>query len=225
MARSRAACAVLAIALLGSVGWGWSASSRVAATYPATVTDTVDGDTVVVRFRDGRTETVRLLGIDTPETHHPTKPVGCYGPEASDYTHARAPRPARHTRARRRASRQVRTPACVHPARRQALQRRAAPLGLCAVLGHPAERRARKDDAVRRAGSARRGAGLVGGVPTELDDGLLRTQDKVSACRRIPVHPQQPPVSAARWVSSGDLRHSGNTSSDETGRVLRARGE
>ena len=35
---------------------------------------------------DGRTDTIRLLGVDTPETHHPRKPVQCYGPEASAYT-------------------------------------------------------------------------------------------------------------------------------------------
>jgi micrococcal nuclease len=27
--------------------------------------------------------------LDTPETHHPTKPVQCYGPEASAYTASR----------------------------------------------------------------------------------------------------------------------------------------
>jgi micrococcal nuclease len=52
------------------------------------VVEVFDGDTV--RVREGsRTESVRLLGIDTPETHHPTKPVQCYGPEASDYTRRR----------------------------------------------------------------------------------------------------------------------------------------
>jgi endonuclease YncB( thermonuclease family) len=34
----------------------------------ATVVDVVDGDTIDVEFDDGSTETVRLLGIDTPET-------------------------------------------------------------------------------------------------------------------------------------------------------------
>lgn len=48
------------------------------------VQDVVDGDTIVVEIQ-GRTETVRLLGIDTPETVHPTKPVECFGPEASDH--------------------------------------------------------------------------------------------------------------------------------------------
>lgn len=48
----------------------------------ARVVRVIDGDTVVVDLR-GQEVTVRLLGIDTPETHHPTRPVECHGPEAS----------------------------------------------------------------------------------------------------------------------------------------------
>jgi micrococcal nuclease len=48
------------------------------------VTDVVDGDTVHVS-RDDETLTIRLIGIDTPETVHPTEPVECYGPEASAF--------------------------------------------------------------------------------------------------------------------------------------------
>ncbi len=40
---------------------------------------------------DGREETVRLIGIDTPETVHPTKPVQCFGPEASIFTKSLLP--------------------------------------------------------------------------------------------------------------------------------------
>lgn len=43
----------------------------------------VDGDTIVVDVR-GNKETVRLLGIDTPETVDPRKPVQCFGKVASD---------------------------------------------------------------------------------------------------------------------------------------------
>jgi len=50
-----------------------------------TVTRVIDGDTVIVSG-GGRSEDVRLLGIDTPETVDPHRPVGCYGPEASAYT-------------------------------------------------------------------------------------------------------------------------------------------
>ena len=89
MARSRAACAILAVALLGSAGWGWLAGGRAAATFDATIVRAVDGDTIVVAFRHTRTETVRILGADTPEVKDPRKPVQCFGPEASAYTHAR----------------------------------------------------------------------------------------------------------------------------------------
>lgn len=56
----------------------------------AVVTHVVDGDTVEVRIA-GRTETVRLLGIDTPETVAPGQPVDCFGPEASERTKALLP--------------------------------------------------------------------------------------------------------------------------------------
>ena len=45
----------------------------------------VDGDTAVVRV-DGQERRVRLLGVDTPETVHPNKPVQFYGKEASNFT-------------------------------------------------------------------------------------------------------------------------------------------
>ncbi len=43
----------------------------------------VDGDTIVVDVR-GNKETLRLLGIDTPETVDPRKPVQCFGKAASE---------------------------------------------------------------------------------------------------------------------------------------------
>lgn len=49
----------------------------------------VDGDTIYVRNEDGEEIGVRLLGVDTPETKHPTKPVEYYGPEASTHTERR----------------------------------------------------------------------------------------------------------------------------------------
>ena len=47
----------------------------------------VDGDTLKVATG----ETIRIIGVDTPETKHPSQPVGCYGPEASAYTAERFP--------------------------------------------------------------------------------------------------------------------------------------
>ena len=50
----------------------------------ALVVEVIDGDTVTLDVA-GHTETVRLVGIDTPETVHPTKPVECFGPQASAF--------------------------------------------------------------------------------------------------------------------------------------------
>ncbi|KJS68698.1 MAG: hypothetical protein JL50_03190 [Peptococcaceae bacterium BICA1-7] len=51
----------------------------------AKVTRVVDGDTVHVRL-NGTDQTVRLIGVDTPETVKPNSPVQPYGKEASGYT-------------------------------------------------------------------------------------------------------------------------------------------
>ena len=50
----------------------------------------VDGDTVDIII-DGKTERVRLIGIDTPETKKPNSPIECFGPEASAYTESILP--------------------------------------------------------------------------------------------------------------------------------------
>ncbi|MEO8456829.1 MAG: thermonuclease family protein [Chloroflexota bacterium] len=50
----------------------------------ATVTHVVDGDTIDVEI-NGETKRLRYIGMDTPETVDPNRPVGCYGHEASDY--------------------------------------------------------------------------------------------------------------------------------------------
>jgi len=47
----------------------------------------VDGDTLEVALDDGPTETVRLIGVDTPETVKPDTPVQCFGPRASRFEH------------------------------------------------------------------------------------------------------------------------------------------
>jgi micrococcal nuclease len=44
----------------------------------------IDGDTVSISI-NGEKETLRLIGVDTPETVHPNKPVECFGIEASNY--------------------------------------------------------------------------------------------------------------------------------------------
>lgn len=52
----------------------------------AKVTKHVDGDTVHVTTDDGQVLKIRMIGVNTPETVHPSKPVEFYGKEASDFT-------------------------------------------------------------------------------------------------------------------------------------------
>lgn len=52
----------------------------------AKVSKHVDGDTVWVILEDGEKYKLRFIGINTPETVHPNKPVEFYGKEASDFT-------------------------------------------------------------------------------------------------------------------------------------------
>jgi micrococcal nuclease len=51
----------------------------------ATVVHPVDGDTIVVDI-GGREERVRLIGIDTPESVAPDRPIECFGPESKART-------------------------------------------------------------------------------------------------------------------------------------------
>lgn len=51
----------------------------------AQVTKVVDGDTIEVNI-NGETFRVRFIGVDTPETVDPRRPVGCFGKEASNET-------------------------------------------------------------------------------------------------------------------------------------------
>jgi micrococcal nuclease len=82
----RALC--LLLFALGAAGC--SAASQETTGSAASVVRVIDGDTIVVSF-SGHDETVRLLGIDTPETVAPDRPVECYGPEASDTLKALLP--------------------------------------------------------------------------------------------------------------------------------------
>ncbi|KKM95347.1 hypothetical protein LCGC14_1189200 [marine sediment metagenome] len=56
--------------------------------FTASVSSVVDGDTIKV-YIDGQLdteETLRLIGVDTPETVHPALPVQFFGPEATAFT-------------------------------------------------------------------------------------------------------------------------------------------
>jgi len=83
----RAALPVLLAALALSMSACHSAASASPADAPghAVVVSVIDGDTIVVSLA-GRHEHVRLIGVDTPETVDPRKPVACFGPQASAFT-------------------------------------------------------------------------------------------------------------------------------------------
>ncbi len=78
---------VAAVALVVMRPWEAGAGG---ATGPASavayVSRVVDGDTIEARIGD-RTEYVRYIGVDTPETVKPNTPVQCFGPQASAFDH------------------------------------------------------------------------------------------------------------------------------------------
>jgi len=57
-----------------SVGSGSASTSEETVAERATVLEVVDGDTLDIRYPDGTTDTIRLLGVDTPEVHTDTDP-------------------------------------------------------------------------------------------------------------------------------------------------------
>ena len=71
-----------------------SARADISRMVSARVSRHVDGDTVRISIVDPppgleSAETIRMIGVDTPETVHPTRQVEYFGREASDYTKAR----------------------------------------------------------------------------------------------------------------------------------------
>ena len=80
----------LVLALLGGGCGGANRSDAAEQPGAAQVVRVVDGDTIVVSIA-GREESIRLLGIDTPESVDPSAPVECFGKEASRHTEALLP--------------------------------------------------------------------------------------------------------------------------------------
>jgi micrococcal nuclease len=74
--------AVLVALALSRCGIDRGGSEEPAGPVSAKVTHVVDGDTIDVELADGGDDTVRYIGIDTPETVKPGTPVQCGGPEA-----------------------------------------------------------------------------------------------------------------------------------------------
>ena len=81
--------AVISLFIWYGQGHGWFASAQQAAqtNQPGlyNVVKFSDGDTITVDM-NGTNETIRFVGVDTPETHDPRKKVQCGGPAASAYT-------------------------------------------------------------------------------------------------------------------------------------------
>ena len=84
------AVAVSAAVLVTVVASGAAEDGHAGRPGATVVVRVVDGDTVVVHLPEGE-ETLRLVGIDTPETVKPNAPVECFGPEASARTKALLP--------------------------------------------------------------------------------------------------------------------------------------
>ncbi|MFC7044529.1 thermonuclease family protein [Halobacteriaceae archaeon GCM10025711] len=89
--RARAVVLVAAVVLLAGCTVSVSPTGDATTASPgsfenrtATVTAVVDGDTVDVRFRDGSTERVRLLGVDTPEVRADNTPAEFEGVPDTD---------------------------------------------------------------------------------------------------------------------------------------------
>ena len=70
----------IGLSLLASCSSGATTENKVL----VRILTVIDGDTVDIEI-NGRTERARLIGVNTPETKHPTKPIECFGPEASAY--------------------------------------------------------------------------------------------------------------------------------------------
>ena len=95
MRRRHGAISILAfiIALIYVVatqsGWLKNTAKNVQQMDPGlyAVSHYVDGDTIAVNM-NGSIETIRFIGVDTPETHKPNTPVQCFGPEAAAHTKA-----------------------------------------------------------------------------------------------------------------------------------------
>lgn len=77
----------LGVAYAQSQGWLQSAAQTATEQQPGlySVTRFVDGDTITIDM-NGTKETIRMIGVDTPETHKPNTAVQCYGPAASAFT-------------------------------------------------------------------------------------------------------------------------------------------
>ena len=80
---------LLAVFIIIANHYGWFNRLRQAAVVNQPgqykVVEFVDGDTIAVDM-SGHKETIRFIGVDTPETHDPRKVVQCFGVAAAGFT-------------------------------------------------------------------------------------------------------------------------------------------
>ena len=80
---------LIVIVIFAGQHYGWFKPVQQAATtnQPGlySINHFIDGDTIAINM-NGQTEDVRLIGVDTPETHKPNTPVQCFGPDAAAFT-------------------------------------------------------------------------------------------------------------------------------------------
>jgi micrococcal nuclease len=84
IAQEKISTSSIIVKAMKSVASGEIISNPTDVYYP--VLRVVDGDTIDVGV-NGKTERLRLIGINTPETVDPKKPVECFGPQASANAH------------------------------------------------------------------------------------------------------------------------------------------
>lgn len=84
-ARPRVLAMLLGAFLLGLLGAARALTPIAPLNGPYALDYVVDGDTIRVLI-NGRSESVRLIGIDTPETKDPNRTLQPFGPEASAFT-------------------------------------------------------------------------------------------------------------------------------------------
>ncbi len=78
------------VALGAAATYGVAGTTSNGARTDSVVQSVTDGDTIAVNIK-GKREKVRFIGVDTPETVDPRRPVGCYGKEASAFTKSLLP--------------------------------------------------------------------------------------------------------------------------------------
>lgn len=85
---NRQLTSLVIVLVISGLGWAANRYPQFFQQLPAgtyRIVEYADGDTVRVNM-NGTTETIRFIGVDTPETQDPRKAVQCFGKAASEFT-------------------------------------------------------------------------------------------------------------------------------------------